>query len=85
MDRMPGYIGHFALSDLIAFFFTNHQLTPAGKENQQFLAVLGAMLATGLSGRQAYLARPHPAGLRLASQKPLVFGIIIQLYDKNSL
>jgi hypothetical protein len=41
------------------------------------------MLATSLTGRKENSAGAHSESLRLALQQPLVFGIIIQVYNKN--
>jgi len=83
MGSLRGDIGNFALPDLVAVIFANQQLSPAGKENQQFLAVLCAMLAAGLTGRQINPARAHTTCLRLAGQEPLVFGILVQIDYQN--
>ncbi len=83
MGSLRGDVGNFALPDLVAIFFANQQLAAAGKENQQFLAVLCAMLAAGLAGHQINPARAHTRCLRLAGQKSLVFGILVQIDYQN--
>jgi hypothetical protein len=51
---MRWYIRYLALADLKRATIANQQLALAGKKNEHFLLIGGAMLAAGLTGCQIY-------------------------------